>query len=99
VHKITAEGIDSSKVLIEDIMTTPLVTVGRKARVKEVAEKMSAFEIRRIVVVDESGMLVGPITTGDFAKWFARQRNFMDPMLNAIARVKAAKETSTGPYV
>ncbi len=96
VHKVTSEGVDPSKVLIEDIMSTPLITTLPQATILEAAEKMSAYEIRRIVVVDENGRLLGLLTAGDIARWLAKQRAYADPALNAIARLK--KSSSGGPY-
>lgn len=97
VHKITADGIDPSKVRVEDIMTSPLVIISPKATIREAAEKMSIYEVRKIVVTDKSGRMVGLLTAGDLAKWLAKQRNYADPTLNAIARLKVGRE-STGPY-
>ncbi|HZW54705.1 MAG TPA: CBS domain-containing protein [Nitrososphaerales archaeon] len=93
VHKITADAIDPSKVRVEDIMSAPVVTISYKATIGEAAEKMSVYEIRRIVVVNEHERMVGLLTAGDLAKWLAKQKNYADPTLNAIARLKAG-----GPY-
>ncbi len=95
VRKVTAEGIDPSKLLIQDIMTTPLITVTQKATIRETAEKMSTYGVRRMVVTDETGRLVGLVTAGGLAEWLASLKNYTDPTLNAIARVKRGE---TGPY-
>lgn len=96
VRQIAAEGIDPSKVQAADIMSTPLVTVTVNATVMEAAERMSAYGIRRIVVVHEDGALAGLLTAGDLAKWLAKQKNYTDSALNAIARLK--KGGTGGPY-
>lgn len=96
VHKVTAEGVDPSKVLVEDIMSTPLITVASTTKIREVAEKMCVYEIRRMVVADEMGKVVGLVTAGDLAKWLAAQKNYTDPALNAIARLKFPSDIS--PY-
>ncbi|MHB1868742.1 MAG: CBS domain-containing protein [Nitrososphaerales archaeon] len=88
VHKVTAEGIDPSKVLIQDIMSTPLITVDRKATLREAAEKISAYGVRGMVVTFENGKLIGLVTAGDFARWLAAQENYSDPALNAMARMR-----------
>ena len=96
VHKVTGEGVDPSKIRVEDIMSSPLITISPEATIMEAAEKMSAFEIRRIVVVNEGGRLLGLLTAGDIARWLAKQKGYSDPALNAIARLKTS--STGGPY-
>jgi CBS domain-containing protein len=96
VRKIAAEGIDPSKVRAADIMSTPLVTIPVNSTIMEAAERMSAYRIRRIVVVHEDGVLAGLLTAGDLAKWLAKQKDYSDSALNAIARLK--KVGTGGPY-
>ncbi len=96
VHKVTSEGVDPSKIRVEDIMSTPLITVTPEVTIMEAAEKMSSFEIRRIVVVGDNGRLVGLLTAGDIARWLAKQKDYSDPALNAIARLKMS--STGGPY-
>jgi CBS domain-containing protein len=96
VRKILATDVDPSKVLISDIMSTPLITVGPKATIIEAAEKMSEYLVRRLVVVDESGILVGLITAADIARLLAKKKEYSDSALNAIARMK--KDGTGGPY-
>ena len=96
VRKVLAAGVDPSKVLISDVMSTPLVTIGAGLTVSEAAEKMSEYLIRRLVVVDDSGALVGLITAGDIARLLARKKEYADSALNALARMR--KGGTGGPY-
>jgi CBS domain-containing protein len=96
VRQITAEDVDPSKVSAGDIMSTPLVTIPVGSTVAEAAEKMSAYGIRRIVVVRQEGALAGLLTAGDIAKWLAKQKNYSDSALNAVARLK--RTGTGGPY-
>ena len=96
VRKVLASDVDSSKVLISDVMSTPLITVDPKVSVVEAAEKMSEYLVRRLVVVNENGVLVGIITAGDIARLLARNNEFSDSALNAIARMR--KDGTGGPY-
>lgn len=96
VGKIASEGVDPSKVRAADIMSTPLVTIPVGSTVLDAAERMSAYGIRRIVVVDGAGALAGLLTAGDLAKWLARQKNYSDAESNAIARLKS--DGTGGPY-
>ncbi len=96
VRKVLAEDFDSSKVLISDVMSTPLVTIEAGSTVTDAAERMSDYLIRRLVVVDASGALVGLVTAGDIARLLARKNEYSDSALNAIARMK--KGETGGPY-
>lgn len=68
VQKVTSEGVDPSKVFVQDMMSTPLITVNNSATLLEVAERMCAFNIRKIVVVERTGEFIGLVTSGDIAK-------------------------------
>lgn len=96
VVKVIADGLEPSKVLVGDIMSTPLITIKPNAGVTEAAELMSSYAIRRLVVVDDSGSLVGIVTAGDLAKMMAQKRGFADVKLNALARVSDGP--MGGPY-
>ena len=50
---------------VEDIMTTPPLTIGRDVRVEEAAKKMYENRVGSLLVVDEEGVLVGIITERD----------------------------------
>ena len=87
VRKIVAEGIDSAKVLVADVMTTPLVTVPSTATVEEASEKMMTYNIRYLPVVEEEEV-VGIVAAKDIALALAKEQNFEDVRLNAVAGVK-----------
>ncbi len=96
VAKVMADALDPKKVLVLDIMSTPLITARPYAPVTEAAELMSEYRIRRIVVIDDMGTLVGIISADHLAKSLAEKKNFADASLNAIALAKA--NHSGGPY-
>lgn len=96
VRKILASSVDPSKVLISDVMSTPLVTIRSDSSALEAAEKMSEYLIRRLAVVDGKGELVGLITAGDIARLLAKKKAYGDSSLNAMARMK--KDGTGGPY-
>jgi CBS domain-containing protein len=96
VSKVMAEAIEADKVLVRDIMSTPLITIPPDALVKEAAELMAQYRIRRLVVVDSSSALVGIVTTGDIARTMAEKQGYREATLNAMARYKEGIEG--GPY-
>ena len=95
VRKVVADGVDPRRIQIQDIMSTPLITIKRTASVRETAEKMAAFSVRRIVIIGDNGNLVGLLTAGRLAAWLARQVDFANPALNAVGRTGRRAES---PY-
>jgi CBS domain-containing protein len=94
VQKVTAEGIDPTKVLIEDIMSSPLITISVNSTVRQVSDAMRTYNVRKIVVKEKNGVLVGLVTSVELAKWCSAQSKYSDPALNALAEIRPGE----GPY-
>jgi CBS domain-containing protein len=80
---------DSTKMLtakVRTIMSSPLVVVHPDVTIEEAARVMADHQVRRLPVVDERGV-VGIITVADLAKALAKQLQYSDAILNAMARV------------
>ena len=97
VSKVLAETIDAKDVLVRDIMSTPLITVAPDVPLTGAAELMARYRVRRLVVVDEDGALVGLITTGDIARSLAERQGYREATLNAMARY-SERGLENGPY-
>lgn len=95
VRKVLADDVDPSKILVSDVMSSPLITVDPDSDVKEAARLMSVYGVRRVVVVNREGGLVGILTATDLALMLAKKNELKDETLNAIARVSTATES---PY-
>ena len=96
VSKVMAESIEADKVLVRDIMSTPLITVSPDAPLQDAAQLMEQYRIRRLVVIDGAGALVGIVTTGDIARTIAEKQGYREATFNAMARYKEGAEG--GPY-
>jgi CBS domain-containing protein len=96
VTKVIADALDPAKVLVRDIMSTPLITISPDAKMSDAAELMSEYMIRRLIVVSREGDLVGIVTAGDLAKVLAKQHDYKVAALNALGRVQG--EPTGGPY-
>jgi CBS domain-containing protein len=97
VVKVLSEGIDPKNVLVRDIMSTPLITVPPEATLTDAAELMAQYRIRRLVVVEKEGALVGIVTTGDIARSLAEKHGYREATFNAMARY-AEGGAEGGPY-
>jgi CBS domain-containing protein len=96
VSKVMADALDASKVLVRDIMSTPLITVAPEATMTKASEVMAQYRIRRLVVIGGSGGLAGIVTAGDIARVLAEKHGYREVTFNAIARYKEGEEA--GPY-
>ncbi len=93
VRKVLAIGVDASKVLIKDVMSTPLITIPPSSTLEDAARLMSQYGIRRLPVAKDR-VINGLITASDIALYLANNSP-QDPLLGAIAR-KPHKQL--GPY-
>lgn len=68
VVRVTAPGLDQTKIVIGDIMSMPLVTVSVAESVDSAIELMGRHGIRRMPIVDESGRLTSILTLDDILR-------------------------------
>ncbi|MDE1769636.1 MAG: CBS domain-containing protein [Thaumarchaeota archaeon] len=95
VSKVTSQDLNSSKVLVEKIMSRPIITIDPNEIIDEAALMMSIYGIRRLVVVGKDGILSGIITTTDIASWISRNKDYKNNALNAIVKLH---DTEHIPY-
>ena len=69
-----AAGADIGSVRVESFLSTPVITVDSSESIHTAAETMKTHSIRRLPVVDESG-LVGILTTTNLTHYLPRLRN------------------------
>ncbi len=79
--KIVAENRLASDVIVSDIMSSPVVTIGPYQEILDAAKTMADLNIRRLAVVDDD-TLVGLVTENDILKVW--------PALIEITRERAA---------
>ena len=87
VTKVASQDLSPSKILVEKIMSNPVISVEPEMIIVEAAIMMFAYKIRRLVVVGRDGNLAGIVTATDFASWLARGEDYKNNALNAIARL------------
>lgn len=68
LSKVLAEGKDSNEIKVEDVMSSPLVTIEPTATIKETAQTM-IYKKGRLAVFS-AGKLVGVVTAADLTKSF-----------------------------
>ncbi len=69
VLRVVAEGRDPNEVIsVGDVMTNEIVSVSPDADVLHAEELMKEHQLRRMLVVDENGSLVGIVSMADLAR-------------------------------
>ena len=66
LSKVLAKGKDPEKVSVREVMSTPLITIGPTATIKEAAQTMISKKGR--LAVFKEGKLIGIITAADLVK-------------------------------
>jgi CBS domain-containing protein len=69
VMRVVAEGRDPNEVVsVRDVMSVEVVSCSPDADVLHVEELMKQHQIRRVLVVDDSGCVVGVVSMADVAR-------------------------------
>jgi CBS domain-containing protein len=63
--RATAEGLDPCQTPVRDVMTPEAVCCHESDDVRAAAQMMQAAQLRRLLVVDEDGLLVGIVSLAD----------------------------------
>jgi len=77
LKKVVAEGKNASDVLVEEVMSTPVVVADPYISLEEAMKTMGKCNIRRLPVI-ENGELIGVITQKDISR--------ISPVLHDISR-------------
>jgi signal-transduction protein with cAMP-binding, CBS, and nucleotidyltransferase domain len=84
VRKVCATDERSSKVYIQNIMSTPVITVDSSSPLRQAANIMIQNKVRHLLVVGDNGP-DGIVSTSDFAK-FLKQNVDMDEVNATIIK-------------
>lgn len=83
VIEAVAEDVNCRELTVGDIMSTDLVTVNEDEDIVDAVKMMRATGIRRVPVVDGSGVLVGIVTVDDLIELLAE---VLDDLTKLIRR-------------
>ena len=82
VAKVVATSKDLDKIMVSDVMSSPLVTVDPDEDLIKASEMMAKQNVRRLAVI-KSGIIYGVITTRDIAQ---RCGDYVDKSVKDILR-------------
>jgi len=81
--RCVAEKADPTELTAENVMTEDIHTVEQDAGFYEAVERMSENGVRRLPVTDDSGKLVGILTTDDLEELLADEHNALADVIRA----------------
>ena len=90
VRKICINDLKSSSVLIQDIMSSPIVTIDSNSPVEAAADVMIQNKVRHLLVVENNdiGRPLGIITPTDFTGYLKENLNIDDVNAKIIESLK-----------
>lgn len=71
--RVVAEGASGMELTVGDVMTRGPVTIADSAPVEQALGSMRTHGIRRLVVIDADGALVGVVSLDDVLAWLASE--------------------------
>ena len=83
--KVVAEAKDPASVMLEDIMSTELVSIKASEAISSLAQFMSEKGVRRVLVLDK-GAVIGVVTSKDV---LARLNDYVNKISSQISRLQA----------
>ncbi len=89
VLEVLAQGVDASKLSVDDIMSRDLVTVNESQGVFQTIRLMRAKGARRAPVVDSDGTLVGIVSADDLIDLLAEELGELTQLISREQKVEA----------
>jgi CBS domain-containing protein len=91
VRQVCSKDISSNNIIIQQIMSSHIVTIDVNASIKEAAEKMIQKKVRHLLIVD-GNRLNGIITPSDFTTYLRENLNMDDVNARILQSLKEDKE-------
>lgn len=77
VTSIVAQGLDPGPLYVEDVMSTPVITVQEEGSLIDLMRAMRRNGVRRIPVTNKDQILIGIVTLEDILKILAEELNLL----------------------
>src|SRR3712207_4451711 len=72
IKKVTAQNKSADQVAVRHIMSSPVITVQSIDSIDTAAETLAENRVKRLVVLEQDGSMVGILSVSDIAKKLAR---------------------------
>jgi len=74
MRKIVLKGRSSRETLVNEVMSSPLITVTPSESSQVAMETMTESRCRHLVVMDEAANMVGIVSLGDLVKYMLQEK-------------------------
>ncbi|MFZ0265758.1 MAG: CBS domain-containing protein [Nitrososphaeraceae archaeon] len=91
VRQVCSKDISSDSVLIQEIMSSPIVTIDVNASIEQAADKMIQNKVRHLLIV-EDGRIYGIITPSDFTIYLTENLNMDEVNARILQSLKEDME-------
>jgi CBS domain-containing protein len=91
VRQVCSKDISSDSVLIQEIMSSPIVTIDVNASIEQAADKMIQNKVRHLLIVDD-GRIYGIITPSDFTIYLTENLNMDEVNARILQSLKEDME-------
>jgi CBS domain-containing protein len=91
VRNVCSKDISSDSVLIQEIMSSPIVTIDVNASIEQAADKMIQNKVRHLFIV-EDGRIYGIITPSDFTIYLTENLNMDEVNARILQSLKEDME-------
>jgi CBS domain-containing protein len=88
IVRVVSKGLDPSKIRVDEVMSSPLITIDDKGTIDEAATKMRDSSIRRLVVT-RNDQVLGIIAESDIIR--------VEPELHFLIRERSRLEARVTP--
>ncbi|MDQ3968335.1 MAG: CBS domain-containing protein [Thermoproteota archaeon] len=72
IRKVSAQNKVADQIAVRDIMSSPLVVVKSIDSIDTAAEAMAKNKVKRLVVLEQDGVMIGILSVSDIAKKLAK---------------------------
>ncbi len=70
LYRVVAKGLSSAAISVREVASRPVIGCGMDDTVQAAMDAMAAHHVRRLVVRDDGGRVVGWVTLADLARHF-----------------------------
>ena len=102
VKRVLKNVLDPRSTKIDDVMTSPVITMPAEKRVTDAINMMQKYHFRRIVVATEKNKLLGILTQSDLLMRIRKVQKELEEMnenlrntINSLKRYKRSAKTET----
>ena len=92
IHRVVTKNVIPSQIKCEEVMTTPLITCFPDLELVKGIERMTANNIKRLVVKSDDNILIGVISMTDILRIAP---DLMEIAYDAIKRIKSIQENNS----